>query len=467
MIDTLTTSAEYRIHEDRRAWLLEKLEKINRKAVKLGLPAVIIEWTGELLVPHEDIGPGGVRRTWVTRHLLCTVTGSAPCVNGWTFVATLQHADEAGTIIRSLPGLEAQIPLQYRTASRFSCDHCQTVRNRRDTYLLRDGAGAFKQVGGNCLCDFLGGRDPHAAAAAAAFGFEVDEIFGAAREGRGDGRVYLEEYLTVVAAVIRVEGRWTSRKAAQAYNEKVAAAEGGSGGLDSTAQIARSYMFATDPEHQRQVAKYRPEPVDQAFGEAALAWTRETFHSKAAETRSDFEHNLVVATTSTSVDSRNLGIAAAAAGMYYRHLGLEAERRTRAELAKDSQYFGTVGARSIFSAKLLQAPKAIETQFGTTYLHKLVTPEGNLVTWFASGILCHDDGSDVLLVDAPAFTVLIGTVKKHDNFRDEKQTVMTRVAVPTQKQLDKASGAVAAKKKQAKAAKDVEKRFEQQAAADW
>lgn len=469
-IATKKTVGQYEVHETRREWLLEKLAKMNRKAEKLGLAPVAIEWAGVREVPLTKYNPDTRKQEptgEVERFYGCTVTGIAPVLEGWSFVATLAHGEEAGTVIRTVPGFAGQIPTQYRTASRFVCDHCQKIRNRKDTYLLQNEAGAFKQVGANCLADFLGGLDPHKAAEIAGWSFGLDELLDSAHESSGygdrDRRVHLLTFLAVVAAVIRVNSRWTSRGAAKAYNEKVP--EGGKG-ISATADDACGYMFATG-ESRKYYTQYSPMEQDGVTAEAALAWVKETFHAKDADTRSDFEHNLVIVTSGESVQHRSLGLAAAAVGMHRRHLGLEEERKARALVGAASKHFGTVGERLVFNAKLLWEPKAIETQYGTTYLHKFLTAEGNLVTWFGSSRLYTEDGEELKAGAEAPVVALIGTIKNHDTFKGEQQTVVNRVALATQKQIDKATGADKVKKAQAKAAKAVETRFQQLSDSDW
>ncbi len=452
------TSGTYEVHESQVEWLKGKLEKLNRRAAKLNVPGVTLTWTGEKIVPvldRDDLPTGEVNR-----YLIAQVEGTTPKLAGWTFVATLQHADEAGTVIRSVPGYAGQIPLEYRTASRFSCDHCKSVRTRKDTYLVQNEAGEFKQVGGNCLAGFLGGGlDPHQAAAWANWAFSVNEaLTSGGGSSLNDARLDLGVWLAHVAAVIRVTGRWISKAAARKYSE----ASGGVAHLASTSETASATLYARTAEERAATAEFRPQAEDFTFGEAALEWTKEVFHSKDAASRSDFEHNLVVATASEALQTRSTGIAAAAVGLYKKHLDGEVARKAREEAGKASLHFGEIGARLVFHAKALAAPKALEGNFGTTYLYKLITTEGNLVTWFASNEL-----EELEFKDNAAFVALIGTVKKHDEFRGEKQTVVSRVAIPTQKQLDKATGADKVKKALAKAAKKVETRFEQLNNEDW
>lgn len=88
------------------------------------------------------------------------------CINDWKFVATLEHT-ENGNIIRNISDIE--IPEYYRTCSCY-CEHCNTKRNRKDTYLIRNiNTGEFKQVGKNCLMEYTCGLDSQVVSAMMSF----------------------------------------------------------------------------------------------------------------------------------------------------------------------------------------------------------------------------------------------------------------------------------------------------------
>lgn len=62
-----------------------------------------------------------------------------PKANGWEFVAALTHVEGVGAVLRVVPGAQvAEGELaKYREASPDNCDHCQAVRRRNDTFILR------------------------------------------------------------------------------------------------------------------------------------------------------------------------------------------------------------------------------------------------------------------------------------------------------------------------------------------
>ena len=127
--------------------LAERIERLNKRARKLGIREICVG-LGETFqrVFEDDRYPGGKRAVSFQR---VTVAGETPRVNGWEFLATLQHLGEDGNIIRAIPG--EKLAIEYRSAKPI-CQHCNVDRRRNDTYVLREIAtGALKQIGRNCL----------------------------------------------------------------------------------------------------------------------------------------------------------------------------------------------------------------------------------------------------------------------------------------------------------------------------
>jgi DNA helicase-2/ATP-dependent DNA helicase PcrA len=76
-------------------------------------------------------------------------------LGGWRLLGILHH--EAGqTSCHDMFGDKVPEPLRKAPPN---CDHCQLLRKRRDTFVLRDAAEEVKQVGRTCLEKFLPGED--------------------------------------------------------------------------------------------------------------------------------------------------------------------------------------------------------------------------------------------------------------------------------------------------------------------
>src|ERR1700677_2367335 len=210
---------------------LARLAKRAKRAKRIGAPA--IAWTFgavenrpvEVRIVDDSESEGGVLPNTVMRlvpfvHL--TLTGSRPKIAGWEFTATVQHLDGVNILRSCQRAEEIEVPAIYRTRGSV-CDHCRLDRDRRDTYLVVNEAGDWKQVGSSCLVDFFGHEDPHQLAAYAEMLASAMSLCEGAEDGEGGWgwgggggrRVFaLVEYLTYVAAEIRESG-WTPKSAVQ------------------------------------------------------------------------------------------------------------------------------------------------------------------------------------------------------------------------------------------------------------
>jgi len=397
----------YRVPEENLPRLRERTEKLARRARKLGVGAVAISVSEEVEI--QKISEEGVVKRIVRWHTV-TVSGTAPKLAGWTFVGTLQHLDGVdGNVLRTVPG-EA-MPVVYRAAAS-ECDHCQTNRRRKDTFVVRSDAGEHKQVGRQCIADFLGHTDPHQIASFAEYLFSIGEACEESEGFGGDGGVRSEyidlaTFLGYVSACMRVSG-WISRKAARAFNEA-------GGSKRATADEAFSAMFPSSGMSQRdRDALPKPEPRDGERVTAALAWVEQLVPRDG----NDYEYNLKLVCGSGSgvLHRRCAGISASLLSAHTRFLGYEVERQQR---ATTSAHFGTIGVREVF-VLTVTGLREIAGNYGATTIVSFATADGHVGKWFASG------SPDVEIGETYRVK---GTVKKHDDWKGQKQTLLSRCAV--------------------------------------
>ena len=96
----------------------------------------------------------------MARFLLVEAEGTA-VVNDWEFVASVEHT-ENGNVFSGILGIE--VPSRYYN-SKPICEHCNTNRFRKYTYIIRNKkTGEFRQVGKACLKDYTGGMSAEAVA---------------------------------------------------------------------------------------------------------------------------------------------------------------------------------------------------------------------------------------------------------------------------------------------------------------
>lgn len=390
--------------QERIAGLVKKAAKILKKGEVLADATPITLVVGQKVVKEEtdDITGKKVKRTYFE----VEVAGPTPQVAGYTFVATLQH-EEAGVILRPVPTvtLPEGVLKPFRIAKP-ACDHCKAIRRRNDTFVVReDATGALRQIGRNCLQDFLGGKSPEHMAAVAQFlatlSHVCEEYEGWGFGGGGELTEDTADFLTFVACTIREDG-WTSRSKAREQDESSASADLAWNGMHPDTRV---------PEKDRM----HPTDKDAEHAKAALAWTEEKLTASDPDALSDYEHNLKVALAGGFVTWRLAGIVASAINYYDRAMAKEAAAKAP---AKVQGHVGTIGKRQKFGVLTLVRVFSFDSQFGTTFVHKFLDAEGHTLVW--------KTGSENL---DPGKYEVTGTVKSHDQYKGEDQTVLTRCKV--------------------------------------
>lgn len=372
------------------------------------------------------------------RCIKVTVDGDKPKIAGWTFIGTLEHTEE-GNVLRLVP--DQTCPESYRTAEPF-CEHCRLQRTRKDTYVVHHDNGEFKQVGRNCLKDFLGHENPQWLAQLAEIWIKLNDLCDLAEDETwlGGGGNYITKerydllmYLSFVCAVIRVDKRFITRKQAQEWDK------------DPTSYIAQRAMLPSRNRHDMDHAvTYAPIDDDKQLAEAARNWTLRQYGvgimdageaasvqdvqdslldslSGLPEGLSDFDHNMIVVAKGESVERRTFGIAAYLVQNYRIKNNLIVSTR---KTYPASNYVGAVKDRMRDVEVEVEAVKTWNSeQFGECSLFKLRDPSGNLIVWKTYNV-----GIENSMVEGHKY-VIDATVKKHAEFRGEKQTVVSRLAV--------------------------------------
>jgi hypothetical protein len=379
----------FEVPEENVRRLADKIAKLARKAAKLGCPAPMFAVVGEPFEKQRKTEDG--HKYFVTyRHV--EVSGESPQINGWRFAATVDHDGEENILRAIIDGA----PARYRSA-RADCEHCKTHRRRSETFLLLSETGEWRQVGRQCLKDFLGHADPTSLAACAEWLAEAMEEAEECESLEGGSRIgdpAIERYLAYVACVIRLDG-WKSRKSVEF-----------SDGLCTSVAAA---LWMNDKSGKAP----KPEEKDHETAEAAIEWAR-----GIADDASDFDLNLRAASKRSGVSQKNAGITAYLVAGY---LKCKTERKDKVE----SQHVGEVGKR-FGSGKGKKAIPALrvtvervipsEGAYGTTYITTMRDVAGNVVKWFASGT-CLETGEQY---------DVSGTVKSHGDYKGTRETVLSR-----------------------------------------
>lgn len=374
-----------------------KVIKLNERAAKRGFTGTF-EITGTR-VEVTETGPSGLP---VTKVMIKTaITGETPKYNGWAFLARVDAIGETFTLATA-PGVEHVDRDLVRPGH---CDHCSQQRARKATYLVQHTDGTVKNVGSTCIKDFLGWDKPFTFISS---GEAEHDLLGVGHGG-GDWTWTVDTVLAAAYAAIRAYGFTPS-----------------SGYGRSTRTVVELVIGAVRPtkaEEDELVAlrQYAAEATEKAI--TVREWVGSDDFSGTS-----YVDNLKAAVAAGEASTKQLGLLASAPQAYIRHLETAADRAVRearwaAEKADrvaakvSSAYLGTVKAKLEVKGTIT-AIRYIHGNYGTTVLYTITTTDNQTVKWFAS--------SEVLGTDENVAVHIIGTVKAHEEYQGEKQTLITR-----------------------------------------
>ena len=194
----------------------DKVAKLNRRADKLGMPHVQFDYGqsfergadretfGSYIVQDEN---GKDRRVALYREVF--IHGDAPVVEGWQFIATVDHKGQT-PIVNRQPYTAADVDLHEFECRSNTCDHCGYTRNRNDVLVLRNVAtGELMQLGRNCAADFFRSKDASGILSVSDWLSQVSDL--SERSPRAEPYMTVQRLFETAAAVVRTFG-WVNHK---------------------------------------------------------------------------------------------------------------------------------------------------------------------------------------------------------------------------------------------------------------
>jgi hypothetical protein len=351
--------------------------KVDRKSVKLGFDHIQYIVSARIISPAKG------------EFFKIYIDTPAFKINGWDFVATIDHTHDTGNIVRCMPC--ETVPENFRTEDPV-CEHCHVNRFRRNTYVLRNET-TYKQVGKTCLNDFIGaGHDPAKMARLAVIISQMQEDVSKLHTAQSFTpnfpTIDMEKFTACTAAIVRKYG-WVSRKKATET------------GMRSTSDMAIDFYYSRFEDF----VKLEILPEDQAVAASAIEWAQQIADK---QDKNDYEHNISVIADAEFITNRSVGLAASIVGVYMMNQKNAAPKQTNV-----SDFIGKIGDKIEVQVTVLLR-KPLDTG---SILWKFEDENQNVLTWFATTSNGPADGTTA---------VLKGTVKKHDEFRGVKSTLVTR-----------------------------------------
>lgn len=380
------------------------LGKLARRAAKYGQT---IAWAKEPFMVLITRKPIGKREYTIEQPMIrYTVEGEAPRVGPYRFLAAIEAIGEGEVLVNG----EDTGGLGHTWKGQ--CEHCKSERYRRYGFVVEHTeTGERTIVGKACLRDFVGRDVP--AGALQAFQFLPSFVGMAEEEGWGGygGGAWSEDTLGCIAAARAAIRLWGWIPSSQAQHVAFTTAE-------SVWTISRA---RTDADRKRKAELL-----------AELEAGREDYFETAGKivewaTKypgvTDYERNLAVACRLQWTTIKTFGLVVSASAAYDRQQARQLERERAAaerEAAKKTEansHFGEVGRRYTAALTIEAMRGTPDRGFGEGVMHVFRDAEGRILKWFtARGV-----GQPGDLIRAKF------TVKRHGEFRDMKETTITRV----------------------------------------
>lgn len=369
------------ILEANKDWLVKKIEKLNRKATRLGCEPISLRFTGNTVVedhPEEDLR--------VIVSIEVELTGRYPHIEGWDLVAVFQRQSDS-IFVRNIP--DREIPKDYYNKESIECQHCGYNRQRKKSYLLLKDS-EYKEVGSTCVKSFF---DVDVSAFLFYAGIDFSGIISEGRERSGMNlpkETNLFRFLSMTARCIDEYG-WVSKAKAYENDE-----------LRATV-VDVEYQLFTPNKPRGEVL----EATEDNCKEADLVIE----YFKGINPDNNYLENCKKIADAGYVPARFEGLATSMVSTYRRAI----EKKIEKESTIPSEWIGEVKERITVKA-VVKYINAFDGQWGPTHLHNF-NSDGNYLTWFASR------SQDVEVGDKIKLT---GTVKKHDTYKGIKVTTITR-----------------------------------------
>lgn len=407
-MDNTTVSAVFEVRSERLSWFKDKMAKLAKRAAKMGLEAPTYS-VGEMFSVQKMHPLSGAK--YFLHFYPVTVSGQAPKYAGWTIIATLATLEGGEVIVRSIT--DTAIPTRFRDpANSKNCDHCKVARRRLETFVVVSDAGEYRQVGRQCIADFLGHKSPETLAAMAGFVAEARALAEAGGSSNEEGSLAVDYYLGFVSAAMTAFG-WLSRSKARQ--------EGA--GVEPTADIAFNHA-EFKPNFERELKRRGEERLevtdrDVARATAAMEWATELSDSEVEA--SDYLYNLRTIVRAGSVEPKTAGYAASVIIAYEK----ATDQLRKAAEKPVSNYVGTVGERRLFDVVVERVIES-SSDFGVTFIYMMTDKDGNDIKWFASHLLRDADSR---VVEQGKSVTIKATVKRHQEYKGRKQTAVNRAEV--------------------------------------
>lgn len=307
-------------------------------------------------------------------------------LNGWHSLGCVQRKD---CIVQCYFD-DCSLIEQYKDTS-FQCEHCCKKIFRNSVVILENESHERKVVGTSCVKEFTSGLDGNLIA-------EVNEYTNRLRQlqvteetlqYRDDVRSHCRSCGTCVYDVVSVIS--TAKRVIDQY------------GFEPSGSDNATWKFVK--------SDYSTQIEDEAL--LAIEWINSLDESVVSG--SGYLFNLKQVIDAKYCTSRHFGLLASIIPSYRKSLS---EKHTEST----SNYVGSIGDKLTILVKYNRS-FWYESMYGATCIHLFSDDMGNIFKWSTGKNLVESDGRKI---PEGSIVKLTGRIKSHDEYRNQKQTVLTR-----------------------------------------
>jgi hypothetical protein len=370
----------------------ERIEKLNRKAIKLNITPIEYTITSEEEKEYKEDN-----RKFTIKFYNISITTQELKYGNYVFLGTIDRTQENGIFVNSVPG--RKIPEHYHNSLNY-CDHCHTNRYRTETFIFEDNTGT-KQVGRTCLKEFFG-IDPLKEIELLQSIYSLSKEYN---EDNIDGYSRYDQYfdhttiLSIGLAVSKDFGYVTKKMAEDSDKTQ-------------TKHEVISILFPAN------------HPIPQAFSKKYLELSN-NYIEKANEiiewatshfiTNSEFDHNIRNILNSSSVSMKYFGYLLCLIPLYHKAM---TENENKKEIK--NEYYGNEKEKIQMELEC-KSVYQMESYYGFTTIISFLNNDGYQFVWYASGT--HTEFERGMKYNIKA------TIKGHKEYKGMKQTVITRAKI--------------------------------------
>lgn len=416
-------NATYAIRETDVAQFHKLVANANKKALKLG----VAEYTVEVGKPYsvEFVERGVTRFETLVK---VTIVGTTPKFSGWKLVGVVSplktDSGELLPLVTTVPGEHVQTSTKARDP--LWCDHCKVRRDRLESFIVAHDDGSERQVGRNCLTDFLGDARMSPAGLANLMN-TLASISNTVAEWHKGPRQFSADSLNLVLActlsAIRAFG-WVTTKEAMATGTKTSTKV-------RVSEILHAFMRAPDctnltPDDalvQVQIwqGNYQPQYTGNLPTAADFTKVSDYRNKLAVILDEEAEGNeymdaIRLLNFAGTVNAKALGIAVSIIAMVDRKTGTTTDpvKTLLLNAQKTSKPVGQPKKREVFSGlTFIENFRTNDFSIAT-----FVDPNGNIIKTFTHQVLLPGTKVD-----------LKATVVRHDVYKGINQTIVNRPVV--------------------------------------